>query len=126
MSSLPLLAARWNCPPSAAAVAPGLQWPIIPNTAPEISANVLPTMSIVSYVRNRLGEIPGYRTNRKETDKTGTETLSRLFLPDVQMTAVPGVTGEPGAVLRAPGSPDVSWNPRNPLIPVEAFPPLYT
>ena len=61
-----------------------------------------PTMSIVSYVRNTLGEIPGYRRDRADTDKTGTEMLSRVFLPDVQMTAVPGVIGEPDAVLRSP------------------------
>ena len=69
--------------------------------APEISANMFPTMSIVSYVRNPLGEIPGYRRNRKDTDKAGTETLSRVFLLDVQRTAAPGVTGEPDAVLRS-------------------------
>ena len=51
--------------------------------APEISANMFPTMSIVSYVRNPLGEIPGYRRNRKDTDKTGTEMLRRVFLPDI-------------------------------------------
>ena len=62
---------------------------------------MFPTMSIVSYVRNPLGEIPGYRRNRKDTDKTITETLSRVFLLDVQMTAVAGVTGEPDAILRS-------------------------
>ena len=70
--------------------------------APEISAYMFPTMSIVSYVRNPLGEIPGYRRNRKDTDKTSTETLSRVFLLDVKMTAVTGVTGEADAVLRSP------------------------
>ena len=63
---------------------------------------MFPTMSIVSNVRNPLGEIPGYRRNRKDTDKTITETLSRVFLLDVQMTAVLGVIGEPDAVLRSP------------------------
>lgn len=51
---------------------------------------------------NPLEEIPGYRRDRTDIDKTGPETLGRVFLPDVQMTAVPGVTGETDAVLRSP------------------------
>ena len=94
--------------------------------APEISANMFPTMSIVSYVRNPLGEIPGYRRNRKDTDKTSTEMLSRVFLPDIKMTAVPGSQESQMLSSEAPGSPDISWNPHNPMIHVEAFPPLYT
>ena len=53
-------------------------------------------------MRSTLGEIPGYRRDRADTDKTRTETLSRVFLLDVQMTAVLGVIGEPDAVLRSP------------------------
>ena len=60
------------------------------------------TMSIVSYARNTLEEKPGYRRDRADTDKTSTETLSRVFLPDMQKTTVPGVIGEPDAVLRSP------------------------
>ena len=37
--------------------------------APEISANMFPTMSIVSYVRNPLGKIPAYRRDRTDIDK---------------------------------------------------------
>ena len=102
MSSFPLLAVRSYCPPSAAVVATGLQWPTILSCAHEISTNMISTISLVSYVRNTLGEIPGYRGDRADTDKTTTEMLSRVFLPDVQMTAVSGVTGEPDAVLRSP------------------------
>ena len=56
----------------------------------------------MSYLGNPLEEIPGYRRDRTDIDKTGPETLSRVFLPDVQMTAVPGVIGETDAVLRSP------------------------
>ena len=37
--------------------------------APEISANMFPTMSIASNVRNPLGEIPRYRRDRTDIDK---------------------------------------------------------
>ena len=106
MSSFPLLAVQSYGPPSAAVVATGLQWPTILSCAHEISTNMISTISIVSYVRNTLGEIPGYRGDRADTDKTTTEMLSRVFLPDVQMTAVSEFTGDPDAVLR---SPKITW-----------------
>ena len=85
---------------------------------------MFPTMSVVSYARNTLEEIPGYRRDRADTDKTGTETLSRVFCQMCKRQQFQ-VIGEPDAVLRSPRSSDVSWNPHNPVMYVAAF-PLYT
>ena len=47
--------------------------------APEISANMFPTVSIVFYVRNPLGEIPGYRWDRTDIDKPPQKSSALFF-----------------------------------------------
>ena len=93
MSSFSLLATWWYCLPSAGIDPIGLQVAYNPEPcACGISAIQFqfPTMSTVPYLTR----------DRTDIGKTGTEQLSTIILPDVQMTAAPGVKGEPDAVLR--------------------------